>query len=116
MRQTIKIIGQALDQCERMDTPLMAYESEYVIPPHKGTMTTAEDMQRHFIWVIKGFSPPVGEVYVAVEHPKGELGYYIVSDGSPLPYRFRIRAPDFVNLERPAATWPRRRCWPTSSP
>jgi NADH:ubiquinone oxidoreductase subunit D len=98
MRQTIKIIGQALDQCERMDTPLMAYESEYVIPPHKGTMTTAEDMQRHFIWVIKGISPPVGEVYVAVEHPKGELGYYVVSDGSPLPYRFRVRSPDFVNL------------------
>jgi NADH-quinone oxidoreductase subunit D len=98
MRQTIKIIGQALDQCERMDTILMAYESEYVIPPHKGTMTTAEDMQRHFIWVIKGFSPPVGEAYVAVEHPKGELGYYVVSDGSALPYRFRIRSPDFVNL------------------
>src|SRR5918997_999365 len=98
MRQTIKIIGQALDQCERMDTELMDWDSEYVIPPHKGTMTTAEDMQRHFIWVIKGFSPPVGEVYTAVEGPKGELGYYIVSDGSPLPYRFRIRAPDFVNL------------------
>lgn len=98
MRQAIKIIGQALDQCERMDTPLMAYESEYVIPPHLGTMTTAEDMQRHFIWVIKGISPPIGEAYVAVEHPKGELGYYVVSDGSALPYRFRIRSPDFVNL------------------
>jgi len=98
MRQTIKIIGQALDQCERMDTELMDWASEYVIPPHKGTMTTAEDMQRHFIWVIKGISPPVGEAYVAVEHPKGELGYYVVSDGSPLPYRFRIRSPDFVNL------------------
>jgi NADH:ubiquinone oxidoreductase subunit D len=98
MRQAIKIIGQALDQCERMDTPLMAYESAYVIPPHKGSMTTAEDMQRHFIWVIKGFSPPVGEAYAAVEGPKGELGYYVVSDGTPLPYRFRIRAPDFVNL------------------
>ena len=76
----------------------MAYESAYVIPPHKGTMTTAEDMQRHFIWVIKGFSPPVGEAYVAVEHPKGENGYYFVSDGTPLPYRLRIRSPDFVNL------------------
>ena len=40
----------------------------------------------------------MGEVYVAVEGPKGELGYYIVSDGSPLPYRFRIRSADFVNL------------------
>jgi NADH:ubiquinone oxidoreductase subunit D len=98
MRQAIKIIAQCLDAVERMDTPLMAYESAYVIPPHMGTMTTAEDMQRHFIWVIKGFSPPVGEVYVAIEQPKGELGYYFVSDGSAMPYRFRIRSPDFVNL------------------
>ena len=99
MRQTQKIIAQCLDVVERdRDSPLMAYESPYVIPPHKGTMTTAEDMQRHFIWVIKGFSPPVGEAYAAVEHPKGENGYYFVSDGSPMPYRFRIRSPDFVNL------------------
>ena len=61
----------------------MAYESAYVIPPHKGTMTTAEDMQRHFIWVIKGFSPPVGEVYVAVEHPRARLATTVVSDGTP---------------------------------
>ena len=98
MRQTLRIIEQCLDAVEAMDTPLMAYESPYVIPPHKGSMTTAEDMQRHFIWVIKGFSPPVGEAYAAVEHPKGENGYYFVSDGGPLPYRFRIRSPDFVNL------------------
>jgi len=98
MRQSSKIIGQALDHVEKMDTPLMAYESAYVIPPHKGTMTTAEDMQRHFVWVIKGFSPPVGEAYVGIEHSKGELGYYVVSDGTSLPYRFRVRSPDFVNL------------------
>jgi NADH-quinone oxidoreductase subunit D len=98
LRQTVKIITQCLDAVEGMDTPLMAYESPYVIPPHKGTMTTAEDMQRHFIWVIKGFSPPIGEAYAAVEHPKGENGYYFVSDGGPLPYRWRIRSPDFVNL------------------
>lgn len=98
MRQAIRIIDQCLDAVERMDTPLMAYESEYVIPPHKGTMTTAEDMQRHFIWVIKGISPPIGEAYFAVEHPKGENGYYVVSDGTSVPYRFRVRSPDFVNL------------------
>nr|MDP9473603.1 NADH dehydrogenase (quinone) subunit D [Chloroflexota bacterium] len=98
MRQTLKIIQQCLDAVEHDDRPLMAYESPYVIPPHKGTMTTAEDMQRHFVWVIKGFSPPVGEAYAAVEHPKGENGYYFVSDGGPLPYRFRVRSPDFVNL------------------
>ena len=98
MRQALSIIRQCLDAVEGMDTPLMAYESPYVIPPHKGAMTTAEDMQRHFIWVIKGFSPPVGEAYAAVEHPKGENGYYFVSDGSPMPYRWRVRSPDFVNL------------------
>ena len=98
MRQACRIVQQALDHVEKMDSPLMAYESNYVIPPHKGAMTTAEDMQRHFIWVIKGFNPPVGEVYQAIEQSKGELGYYIVSDGGPMPYRFRIRAPDFVNL------------------
>ena len=98
MRQAIRIIEQALDHVEDMDTPLMAWESPYVIPPHKGTMTTAEDMQRHFIWTIKGFNPPVGEVWQTIEHSKGELGYYLVSDGGPMPYRFRIRTPDFVNL------------------
>jgi NADH dehydrogenase I D subunit len=98
MRQALRIIKQCLDAVEKDDSPLMAYESAYVIPPHKGTMTTAEDMQRHFVWVIKGFSPPVGEAYAAVEHPKGENGYYFVSDGTALPYRFRVRAPDFVNL------------------
>ncbi|HEV2067524.1 MAG TPA: NADH dehydrogenase (quinone) subunit D [Thermomicrobiales bacterium] len=99
MRQSIKLIKQAMDRVVPMDTPLMAYESPYVIPPHKGTMTTAEDMQRHFIWVIKGFNPPVGEVWQSIEHSKGELGYYIVSDGGPIPYRWRIRTPDFVNLQ-----------------
>jgi NADH dehydrogenase I D subunit len=98
MRQAIKLIQQAIDYIEKDDSPLMAYESAYVIPPHKGTMTTAEDMQRHFVWVIKGFSPPVGEAYVGIEHSKGELGYYFVSDGTSLPYRFRVRSPDFVNL------------------
>jgi NADH dehydrogenase I D subunit len=98
MRQAIKLVSQCIDRVAPMDTPLMDHESAYTIPPHKGTMTTAEDMQRHFVWVIKGFSPPVGEVWQSIEHSKGELGYYIVSDGSPMPYRFRIRTPDFVNL------------------
>lgn len=98
MRQAIRIVAQAIDRVDGMDTPLMDWESPYVIPPHKGTMTTAEDMQRHFVWTIKGFHPPVGEVWQTIEHSKGELGYYLVSDGGPMPYRFRIRTPDFVNL------------------
>jgi len=98
MRQAIRIIEQCLEQVPT-DGPLMAHDSPYVIPPHKNVMRTAEDMQRHFIWVIKGFSPPKGEVYHAIEHSKGEQGYYLVSDGSPIPYRMRIRSPDFVNLQ-----------------
>src|SRR5919199_624812 len=98
MRQAIRIIEQCLDQVPT-DGPLGLKESNYVIPPHDTVMTTAEDMQRHFIWVIKGFSPPKGEVYMSIEHSKGELGYYIVSDGSPIPYRLRVRTPDFVNLQ-----------------
>lgn len=98
MRQVLKIMEQCLDQVPS-DGPLALTESQYVIPPHDTVMTTAEDMQRHFIWVIKGFSPPKGEVYMSIEHSKGELGYYIVSDGSPIPYRLRVRTPDFVNLQ-----------------
>jgi NADH-quinone oxidoreductase subunit D len=98
MRQSISIIEQCLDQMPT-DGPLSLSESPYVIPPHDNVMKTAEDMQRHFIWVIKGFSPPKGEVYQAIEHSKGELGYYVVSDGTPIPYRVRLRTPDFVNLQ-----------------
>lgn len=98
LRQAHGLVTQALDYIEKHDSPMMAYESAYVMPPHMGTLTTAEDMQRHFVWVIKGFSAPVGEVYQAIEHGKGEYGIHIVSDGGSMPYRLRLRTPDFVNL------------------
>jgi NADH-quinone oxidoreductase subunit D len=98
MRQSIRIVEQCMEQMPT-DGPLSLTQSPYVIPPHDTVLTTAEDMQRHFIWVIKGFSPPKGEVYQAIEHSKGELGYYIVSDGTPIPYRMRLRTPDFVNMQ-----------------
>jgi NADH-quinone oxidoreductase subunit D len=58
-----------------------------------------ESMINHFMWNIHSFSAPKGEVYSAIESPKGELGYYIVSDGSNKPYRLRIRPPSFCNLQ-----------------
>jgi NADH dehydrogenase I D subunit len=97
MRQSIRIIEQCLERIPRTG-PMMADEPKYAMPPHGAMKYTAEAMQRHFVLTIKGFNPPVGEVYQAVESPKGELGYYIVSQGDPMPYRLRIRAPSFINL------------------
>jgi NADH:ubiquinone oxidoreductase subunit D len=98
MRQSLRIIRQCLDQVPT-DGPLMRHDTNYSIPPHDTVLRTAEDMQRHFVWVVKGFNAPKGEVYMAIEHSKGELGHYIVSDGTAVPYRLRIRTPDFVNLQ-----------------
>ncbi|MGI8747652.1 MAG: NADH-quinone oxidoreductase subunit D, partial [Deinococcus sp.] len=53
----------------------------------------------HFKLVTEGFHPPLGEVYVPTESARGEVGYYIVSDGGSMPYRVKIRAPSFVNLQ-----------------
>lgn len=97
MRQSIRIIEQCLDRMPAKG-PMMADEPKYAFPPHGAMKYTAEAMQRHFVLTIKGFNPPKGEVYQAVESPKGELGYYIVSNGEPVPYRLRVRAPSFINL------------------
>jgi NADH dehydrogenase I D subunit len=97
MRQSIRIIEQCLDRIPAKG-PMMADDPKYAMPSHGAMKYTAEAMQRHFVLTIKGFNPPKGEVYLAVESPKGELGYYIVSNGDPQPYRLRIRAPSFINL------------------
>lgn len=57
-----------------------------------------EALIHHFKLVTEGFHPPAGEVYSSVENPKGELGFYLVSDGSPKPYRCKIRGPSFSNI------------------
>ncbi|MCC6628322.1 MAG: NADH-quinone oxidoreductase subunit D [Chloroflexi bacterium] len=97
MRQSLRIIDQCLERIPRTG-PMMADEPKYAMPPHGAMKYTAEAMQRHFVLTIKGFNPPVGEIYQAVESPKGELGHYIVSLGDAVPHRLRIRAPSFVNL------------------
>ncbi len=98
MRQSRAMIEQCLDQMPASG-PFLARESNYVMPPHLPSQYNAEDMQRHFVWTIKGPRPPKGEVYVSTEQPKGELGFYIISDGSPIPYRLHYRAPSFWNLQ-----------------
>ena len=98
MRQSVRMIEQCLAQMPT-DGSFLARESNYVQPPHLASQYNAEDMQRHFVWTIKGPRPPKGEVYVSTEGPKGEIGFYIISDGSPVPYRMHYRAPSFVNLQ-----------------
>jgi NADH-quinone oxidoreductase subunit D len=97
MRQSLKLITQAVDQLPggRVMTP----DIRVALPSKEETMTSIEAMQRHFILVIHGFRAPVGEYYSAIESPKGELGWYIVSNGENHAYRARNRAPSFVNLQ-----------------
>ncbi len=97
MRQSIKLIKQAWEQLP--GGPVMTPDIRVALPSKEETMTSIEAMQRHFILVIHGFRAPVGEYYSAIESPKGELGWYIVSNGENHAYRARNRAPSFVNLQ-----------------
>ena len=98
MLQANRIIEQALQKLPEKG-PIKADDPKIVLPPKELSMTRAEEMQRHFYQVIHGFPAPVGETYGAIEGSKGELGFYIISDGSSKPYRLKIRAPSYVNLQ-----------------
>lgn len=96
MRQSLRIIQQALD-----GMPDGRYRSRapgIVLPTKEEALYSMEALIYHFKLITEGFSPPVGEVYQTIESPKGELGFYFVSDGSPKPYRMHVRAPSFVNI------------------
>lgn len=96
MRQSLRIIRQALDRLP--DGPVKDPNRKISLPPREELQTSIEALIHHFKLVTEGFSPPPGEVYHSVENPKGELGFYIVSDGSPKPYRCKIRGPSFSNI------------------
>jgi len=97
MRQSIRIILQGLDKLK--PGPILANCPQVCLPPKKDVVNTIEGLIHHFKIISEGFKPEAGEVYVAIEAPKGELGYYLVSDGSTHPYRMKIRPPSFVNLQ-----------------
>ncbi|HEY7534499.1 MAG TPA: NADH dehydrogenase (quinone) subunit D, partial [Thermodesulfobacteriota bacterium] len=97
MHQSLSIIEQAINNLP--DGPYIADLPEVVLPKKELVYTKMESLIRHFVIVYEGFKTPIGEVYHSVENPKGELGYYIVSDGSGKPYRMRVRGPSFVNLQ-----------------
>ncbi len=96
MHQSANIIRQCLDQLP--EGPIMIDDPK-IVPPSKERMNNEiESLIHHFKLMTDGIKVPEGEVYCATEVPKGELGFYIVSDGSTRPYRVKIRAPSFVNI------------------
>ena len=96
MRQSMRIIEQALERLP--DGPINVDDPRVILPSKTKATTEMESMIHHFKLVMEGPRPPIGECYVATESPKGEKGYYLVSDGTSKPARWRIRPPAFVNL------------------
>ena len=90
------IVEQALERLPK--GPIIANDPRITLPPKDDVLTDIASLIRQFKIVSEGFTPPQGEVYASVEASKGELGFYIVSDGSNRPYRLRIRTPSFANL------------------
>ena len=97
MRESAKIVLQALERLE--PGPVKDPNRKVSLPPREELETSMEAVIHHFKLVTEGFHPPVGEVYVPIESARGEVGYYIISDGGSMPYRVKIRAPSFVNLQ-----------------
>jgi NADH-quinone oxidoreductase subunit D len=98
IRESIKIVRQAMERISS-EGPFRA-EMPGIIPPSREEMKTSiEGLIYHFKIFTEGFAPPPGQVYQAIESPRGELGVFMVSDGSAKPYRVKFRAPSFVNLQ-----------------
>lgn len=96
LRESQKICVQALDGMP--EGPIKAAAPKVVLPDREQMKTQMESLIYHFKIVTEGFTVPAGEVYQAVESPRGEIGFYIVSDGTAKPYRVHVRAPSFANL------------------
>jgi NADH-quinone oxidoreductase subunit D len=95
MRESAKILYQVIDMYAETGPELMAHAPQYISAPKIDIMTQNYSLMQHFVLVTQGMRPPVGEVYVATESPKGELGFYINSQGGAYPYRLKLRAPSF---------------------
>jgi NADH-quinone oxidoreductase subunit D len=96
LRQSVRILEQAAARLP--DGPVNIDDPRLILPPKSKATSEMESMIHHFKQVMEGPRPPIGETYVAVESPKGEKGYYFVSDGTAKPVRWRIRPPSYVNL------------------
>ncbi len=97
-RQSNHIIKQCVAWLRKNPGPVISNDHKVAPPNREGMKTNMEDLIHHFKLFTEGFHVPAGEAYAAVEHPKGEFGIYMVSDGANKPYRLKIRAPGFPHL------------------
>lgn len=97
MRESVNIIQQALDGMP--EGPVKADAPKIVLPDREKMKTQMEALIHHFKIVTEGFAVPAGEVYQSVESPRGQMGYYVVSDGTAKPYRVHMRNPSFATLQ-----------------
>jgi NADH-quinone oxidoreductase subunit D len=98
MRQANRIIKQCVDWLRANPGPVIVNDHKVAPPPRAMMKQNMEELIHHFKLFTEGMHVPAGEVYAAVEHPKGEFGIYLVSDGANKPYRLKIRAPGFAHL------------------
>ena len=98
MRQANRIIKQCVDWLRANPGPVITDNHKVAAPDRESMKTNMEELIHHFKLFSEGFRVPEGEAYAAVEHPKGEFGIYMVSDGANKPYRLKIRAPGFPHL------------------
>src|SRR5260370_22319661 len=98
VRESLKIVRQAMNKIPA-EGPIKADAPGIVAPQREKMKIEMEALIYHFKIYTEGFAPPPGEVYQRIESPRGELACFIASDGSPKPYRMRMRTPSFVNLQ-----------------
>jgi len=97
MSQSKRIIEQLIEMYPETEQKLMAHAPQYISAPKEEIMTQNYALMQHFVLVTQGMRPPKGEVYMPTESPKGELGFYIKSEGEPYAYRLKCRAPSFYH-------------------
>jgi NADH-quinone oxidoreductase subunit D len=98
IRESIKIVRQAMEKIPA-EGPIRSEAPGIVAPSREEMKTSIEGLIYHFKIYTEGFAPPAGEVYQVIESPRGELGFFVASDGSAKPYRVKVRAPSFINLQ-----------------
>jgi NADH-quinone oxidoreductase subunit C/D len=96
MRQSLRIVNQVLANLP--SGPYQSLDKRVCIPPKREVYTNIEGLMNHFMLIMKGVRPPVGEIYSATEAANGELGFYVISDGGPNPYRVKVSSTMFCDL------------------